>query len=123
MHTMSGGKVNHIITLTATPSLNKLHGNKWQMLNWKKKYLKELKGYEYVVGVAKGKRKVTVTRYGSRFLDIDNLWGSMKPLFDALKERKLIIDDNGKYLVVDFQPQEKVSRGDELTSIIIEDLY
>ena len=115
--------MSHIITLTATPSLNRLHGNRWQMLNWKKKYLKELSGYEHVVGVAKGKRRVTVTRYGSQFLDLDNLWGSMKPMIDSLKERKLIIDDNAKYLELVMEPQVKVKRGEELTSLVITDLY
>lgn len=115
--------MNHIITVTATPSLNKLHGNRWQMFNWKKKYLKELAGYEYMIGVAKGKRMVTVTRHGSRKLDMDNLWGSMKPCIDALKELKLIIDDSEKYLVIEIEPQQIVKRGEELTSLVISDLY
>jgi hypothetical protein len=108
------------IIVTATPSLNELNG-KWNKLNWKKKYLKEIYGYCYTIGVSPGdKRKVTITRHGSRILDEDNFIGGTKALTDALKESKLIFDDSAKYCELIFMPQQKVERGKEYTRVLIE---
>lgn len=108
------------ITMTATPSLNKLHGNRWQMSNWKKKYLKELYHYEYCCQ-AKEKVKLTIFRYGSRLLDNDNLIGGCKPLIDALKEKGLIRDDSPGWIDLHIL-QTKVKRGEEETIVTIEEI-
>jgi hypothetical protein len=107
--------------LSATPSLNKLNG-RWSKSNWKKKYIRELRGYELICGVARNKRRVKILRYGTRILDIDNWHGGCKPLIDALKEKKIIIDDNAKWCELVFVGQLKCCRGREQTVMTIEEV-
>lgn len=110
------------ITLTATPSLNTISSNKWSRIGWKNKYLRELRGYE-ILGIKEQnlvKKKVTYIRYGSRTLDVDNFIGGTKALTDALKEKRLIWDDNKHYLEAEYK-QVKCKRGEEKTIVIIEE--
>jgi len=108
------------IKLTVTPSLNKLHSNRWQMWNYKKKYLRELRGYELLALKGKNKMAVDVTRYGSRLLDQDNFTGGLKPLVDSLKEKGLLVDDSPDWCEL-FIEQKKCKRGEEKTVVVIED--
>lgn len=108
------------IQLTATPSLNKLQG-KWSKGNWKKKYLKQLRGYGHLFP-GKVKRRVVSQRFGSRILDLDNFIGGHKPLFDALKELQIIVDDRAKWCLMEFLPQVKCGRGQEKTVIKISEV-
>ncbi len=107
------------ITVTATPSLNKLHGNHWQMINWKKKYLKELKNYNIIYGLKSPKKiRLTYFRYGSREFDNDNFVGGCKPLTDALKTLKIIWDDCPKFVDIKYI-QIGCKRKQEKTMIFI----
>ena len=106
-------------TVSATPSLNKLHSNRWQMVNAKKKYLKELRGYEVYRLKEKKKMKLIYERHGSRFLDQENWFGSTKVLTDAIKEMGLIVDDRQEWLDIQHLPQVKCKRGEEKTEVCL----
>ena len=94
------------IELPQTPSQNKLHG--WRSrYGWRQKFLKFMHNYCLVRKfVAKEKRCVKITRYSSRKLDYGNLVGGCKPLLDALKHAKLIVDDSPDW-IADSYKQEK----------------
>ncbi len=109
------------IQVTVTPSLNKLHKNRWQMLNWKKRYLRELQGYDIYKLKKRVKMRVIYERYGSRTLDQENWFGGTKPLTDALKDLGLIVDDRQEWLEIEHRPQVKCKRGYEKTLIILEE--
>jgi len=95
-----------IFEVPATPSLNILHSNKWQMVNWKKKFLKIMKNFHLVYNLKeKVKMKITYQRFGVKELDQENYFGSTKPLTDAIKECKMIVDDNQKWLKIIHLPQ------------------
>ena len=42
--------------------------------------------------------KISITRYGARCLDYDNLISSLKPFIDGLTLSGIIIDDSWKYI-------------------------
>lgn len=105
----------------ATPSLNDLHQNKWQIINWKKKFLSRMKNYEILALRKKQKRYLTIQRHGSRILDDDNFYGGCKPLIDAIKEKGLIIDDRNEWCEIKFLPQVKCKRGCEKVFVWIEE--
>ena len=105
------------IIVTATPSLNGIK-NGWNRWRIKNKYVKQLEGYQYQIGVCVNKRHVTLQRYGSRVLDLDNYYGGVKPLLDAMKKVGLIKDDREEWLTLEYLPQVKCKRGEE--KIIIE---
>ena len=113
------------ITLGVTPSLNELK-NFWQYHKYKKLYLKQLKGYELILGLKNPqKRKIKIERYGSRTLDRDNFIGGCKSLIDSLRDcgkpmRKygLIVDDRDAYLECEYE-QIKCKRGEEKTRLTI----
>lgn len=50
-------------------------------------------------------RRVTITRYGVRLLDTDNLVGGCKPLVDALERAGLIWDDSTKHVAIDYNQE------------------
>lgn len=106
------------ITLTVTPSLNKLFSNKHAKSNYRKKYKRELNGYAHFAPKEKTKMQVVITRFGSRMLDRDNLIGGCKPLLDEMKSAGLIVDDREEWLIARYY-QEKVARGYEKTEIDI----
>ena len=110
-------KWDWVITVSATPSLNKMKG-RWALSNWKNKYRKQLKGYEVFKLKSKKKAIILVERYGSRMYDYDNLAGGFKSCGDVLKEKGLIVDDSPKWIDVSFT-QIKVKRGKEKTVIKI----
>lgn len=69
----------------------------------------------------KGKVRITYTRYGSRFLDWDNLGGSFKSLGDALISTGVIIEDNPN-VVIDFKMRQlRVSRKEVKLTVEVED--
>lgn len=106
------------ITLPVSPSGNKLIGSRWAKSNYQKKAIKCLAGYDLLAPKTKCKAKITLTRYGSRMLDFDNLTTGCKPLLDALKIKGLIVDDRQAWLIVDYQ-QEKCNRGFEKIEVVI----
>jgi len=106
-------------TVSVSPSMNQFK-HRWSKLNYKKKYLRELKGYELILSLKKKVKKAIVyTRYGSRILDKDNYHGGTKPLTDAIKEKGLIVDDSPKWCEIIFMPQQKCKRGMERTEVVI----
>ena len=104
--------------VSATPSLNVLKG-KWACLNWKKKYHRELRNYNLFAPKEKVKTTMTIQRFGSRILDLDNYHGGCKPLIDCLKEIKYIVDDRPEWCEIIFLPQVKTSRYFRKTEIEI----
>ena len=51
------------------------------------------------------KMRVQVSVYHARKYDLDNLWGSQKPVLDALKNIGLIRDDSEEWLQLDAPTQ------------------
>ena len=64
---------------------------------------------------------VTVTRYGSRLLDFDNMGGGLKFLMDALVKNGILADDSPKCVQSLELWQEKCKRVDEKTVVEIVD--
>jgi len=63
--------------------------------------------------------RVTITRYGSRPLDVDNGAGGCKPLLDAIRYEGLIPDDDPT--TIDFQfRQYQVKKPYRKTTVLIE---
>ena len=90
------------------------------LMGWNKKTDQWMKDYFLVKKWnAKERRKVTVTRYGSRELDFENLADGMKPLFDGLKRALLIVDDSPKWIDREYI-QKKCKRTEEKTEVLIE---
>lgn len=81
-----------------TPSLNEIQGQHWSTVSKKK----EAMGWLLVsalnkcpqIPLAASRRRLTIVRHGKGRLDNDNLCGGVKGLVDAIKMRKLILDDN-----------------------------
>lgn len=69
--------------------------------------------------IIKGQISVTLTRYGSRLLDWDNLASTGKFPLDGLKNAEVIEDDSPKYIIEFFTKQVKCRRKDAKTEILI----
>ena len=65
--------------------------------------------------------RVTITRYGSRPLDIDNGAGGCKPLLDAIRYEGLIPDDDPSTIEFFFR-QYQVKKPYRRTQVLIERL-
>lgn len=65
---------------------------------------------------------LTITRYGSRALDDDNLAGGFKFLIDALVKNNIIADDNPGCIIGKDYRQEKCARKNERTLIEVEEI-
>ncbi len=48
---------------------------------------------------AKGPRALTITRFGKRQCDLDNIAGGAKGVIDALRKHGLLLDDDPKSMV------------------------
>lgn len=112
-----------------TPSLNE-----WQRMHWaaRKKLQKRwgrmlhakwlASGGMQMLDRAKGRRRVTIERYGMRVLDPDNLAAGCKPVLDELRALGLLLDDTPAMLELVCR-NEKRSKGDlPHTILVIEDL-
>jgi len=64
---------------------------------------------------------VTITRYGSRPLDVDNGAGGCKPLLDAIRYEGLIPDDDPSSIEFQFR-QYQVKKPHRRTEILIEQI-
>ena len=96
--------VYRLILMSVTPSLNE-----WQRAHWSTR-ANIKKDWEWILTSAickyvpdgldrqKKKARVILTRHGPRLLDHDNLAGGCKPLFDAMTNIGLIVDDCPKWL-------------------------
>ena len=68
---------------------------------------------------AVGKAKLHIQVHRSRFQDKDNMYGSVKPIVDAIKKLGWIVDDDPKNL--DLKVEEiKAKRKDQRTEIFLE---
>lgn len=65
---------------------------------------------------AKGRMRVRITSYRTKFLDKDNLIGGAKPLVDALRNQGLIKDDSPQHVEIEYH-QIKV-RGDHAKTVV-----
>ena len=70
-------------------------------------------------GKGRPRLRVTITRYGSRPLDIDNGAGGCKPLLDAIRYEGLIPDDDPTSIDFRFQ-QHQVKKPYRQTTVLIE---
>lgn len=87
----------------ASPSLNATTRAHWMV------YYRQKKLWERLIWIAKVEARVfsdplferaaiTITRYGKRQLDPDNLVGGVKVLVDALKAVRIITDDSPDHI-------------------------
>src|SRR5271165_1847725 len=60
---------------------------------------------------------VRITRRSTRLLDRDNLWGSVKPLLDSLRDSGLVAGDDEASIQLDVR-QEKVKHLAERGTIV-----
>ena len=68
---------------------------------------------------ATGKAQLLIQVHRSRFQDKDNMYGSVKPIVDAIKKLGWIVDDDNKHL--DLKVEEiKSKRKDQRTEIFLE---
>jgi hypothetical protein len=72
-------------------------------------------------GEAGPRYRLTITRYGTKLLDIDNGVGGCKPLIDALRYEGLIPEDDPGTIELIFR-QTKVKNDEKGTRILIEAL-
>lgn len=117
-----------ILIPMTTPSLNE-----WQRCHWKVRQdvkndftsaaiaslRSQFKGKEYE---ATGKRWIVVQRVGKKLLDTDNLYGGVKPLLDALKDLRVILDDNPDCLDLTVTQRQALAREKTFTVVSVEDL-
>lgn len=102
-----------VIPGKVTPSLNEFANKKngWKiergMYGWWSRHLKLSKMISKIPDATKA-RRITVVRYGKRYLDHDNFVGGLKPILDAMTTCGLIKDDDMKWLQL-VSAQEKVS--------------
>ncbi len=69
-------------------------------------------------------RRLVVTRIfgkGQRPYDEGNLVGGAKPLVDALRDAKVIVDDSPKWVQIWYR-QERSPRGKEHVEVLVEEL-
>jgi len=85
------------------PSPNRLRGVHWAKKKQIADYWKSLVRAEILPGHVDVKQQVKVTLCHARLYDKDNAYASCKPVLDALKTWKLIVDDSEKWLVVDVE--------------------
>ena len=70
-------------------------------------------------GSGRPRFRVTITRYGSRPLDVDNGAGGCKPLLDAIRYEGLIPDDDPTTIDFRFR-QYQVKKPYRQTTVLIE---
>jgi len=68
-------------------------------------------------GQALRKKEVTVISIRKKLMDPDNFIGGLKPLLDALKENKLIVDDSPEW--IDLEGFQEIDIKNPRTEIII----
>ena len=110
-----------IIIPEATPSLNEIkrkfrniHVFKKEQTRWDWLILSEWDRQPTMTNC-----EITITRYGSKLLDWDNMGGGLKFLMDALTHNRVIEDDNPGVVVRLHLEQSKVKRKDTRTVIKI----
>ena len=108
-----------------TPSLNEIQGWHWShagiekmTIGWK---LASVLNKLPPIPPATGKRRLTIIRHGRGRLDRANLYGGVKWLEDAIKDRGLLLDDRDKFcdLVVEQVISRKVQ---PFTEVILEEI-
>lgn len=109
----------------ASPSLNAFYHKHWRVEHAaKKRWLNMLTVAAIIAGatVATSKRRLTVGRYGTRKLDVDNFLGGLKGCIDCLRKLNLLTNDDeaGMELVAE---QHKLPRGTQAhTHLTLEDM-
>lgn len=118
-------KYDQTVTIGGVPeSLNKTLGmNRFSYMKYRKKW------YWMVHLAFVGKKppaplrvaEIHYVRHASRFLDFENLVGSLKPVTDGLRYSKVISDDNWDLLTSQnyFVDQVKCKRGQEKLVITV----
>ena len=110
------------LTIPAVPpSLNKTLGmNRWERQALNESWRLLIRTQFLPDGRGREKKRVRIVLWHSRRYDeCDNLQGSCKPIFDALKSWGLIYDDSPEWLEAHIS-QEKCKHRDRHTTIEIE---
>ena len=108
-----------------TPSLNEIQGWHWRHVVQEKQRVGWLllSALSNVPAIprATGKRRLTIIRHGKGQLDRSNLWGGVKWLEDAIRARRLILDDDEDHC--ELLVSQVVDRGrDPFTEVVLEDV-
>lgn len=106
------------------PSTNKLmrmhYIDRYKLMNmWEWLVKLELCNSDVTVGRAKTKKKISIVQFRKRLLDPDNLYGSCKPLLDALTKNFLIVDDNERWAILEVR--QAIDAKNIRTEILISD--
>lgn len=108
-----------------TPSLNEtIRWNRWERAQAARDWFFLVRGAmnaKEPIPLAKGKRRLRITRHGARLLDRDNLYGGAKQLIDELKNQGLIVDDRAELLDLVVE-QEVYRKGQPFTAVELEDV-
>lgn len=81
------------------PSLNKtLNMNRWAHARLNLEWRMLIRAGCMPNGAVQRKQRVTITFWHSREYDRDNLFGAVKPVVDALKHWKILVDDTAEWL-------------------------
>lgn len=108
----------------ATPSLNKYAFSHWRVqYRDKQRWEMLLLVASREVGATKatGKRCVKIERHGRRMLDVDNLYGGVKPVLDGMRKLHLILDDDHTMLELRCENVPLLKGEKPYTCIIVED--
>jgi len=112
-----------LIIPRVTPSLNE-----WQRKHWRsRKKINETWQWEIFIaymqkerseqGQAINKKEITVISCRKQLCDPDNFIGGLKPLIDALKNNKLIVDDSPEW--IELEAFQEIDIKNPRTEIII----
>lgn len=66
-----------------------------------------------------GKVRIIYTRFSSKYMDWDNFCSSFKQIGDALKDCKIIIDDNPE-IIFEFIPKQRLTKDKPFSTVYIE---
>src|ERR1700722_1983018 len=106
-------------------SPNRVLGKHWSAkAKEKKAWEKELwaagSQFESWELIAQYKKRVTVTIYNIRRYDEDNAWASVKPILDAMKALRMIVDDAASYCDLTVKQERSLGKKDKRTVIEVE---
>lgn len=106
------------------PSPNKLmrmhYIDRYKLMNmWEWLVKLELCNANLTISRASTKKKISIVQFRKRLLDPDNLYGSCKPVLDALTKNFIIVDDSDNWIILEVR--QTVDTKNIRTEILISD--
>jgi hypothetical protein len=111
-----------ILTIPSVPpSLNRTRVHWSKLHRLKNEWIQLLRSVYVPNGKATTKKKVTITLHHSREYDRDNLFGSVKPLVDAMRTWDILVNDTSEWLDLEVK-QAKCPHKQRHTTIQVEEV-